>query len=150
MRIFIFLLFALSVGAQQKRALDSLGWLAGRWTGTVGKAAYEEYWLPAAGGAMLGVSRTLAGDRMVGFEFLRIVQRQGEVFYVAQPNGRPPTEFKLTSLEPNKAVFENPQNDYPKTITYEKDDAGHVVATIEGDVRGQRRKDQFRLQRAPN
>jgi hypothetical protein len=146
----LLLLFALSVSAQEKPSLRSLSWLAGRWTGTVGKASYEELWLPAAGGAMLGVSRTLVGERMVTFEYLRIVERQGDLFYVAQPNGVPPTEFKMTSIGANKAVFENPRHDHPKIITYEKDAAGNVVATIEGEVRGEKKKAQFRFQRAAN
>ena len=70
---------------------------------------------------------------MVAFEYLRIVEKDGALFYIAQPNGRPPTEFKLTSATPNKAIFENAQHDHPKIITYEKDAAGNVVATVEGE-----------------
>ena len=33
--------------------------------------------------------------RMVAFEFLRIVARHGALVYIAQPGGRPPTEFAL-------------------------------------------------------
>lgn len=94
---------------------------------------------------MLAVSRTVAGPRMVTFEFLRIVEKQGEIFYIAQPNGRPPTEFKLTTVTPTKAVFENPQHDHPKVITYEKEPDGALLATIEGDEKGQRKKQQFRF-----
>lgn len=48
---------------------------------------------------MLGVSRTIQGGKMVGFEFLRVVERNGGLVYVAQPGGGPPTEFVLTELE---------------------------------------------------
>src|SRR6185295_6928455 len=74
-------------------ALNQLAWLAGTWSGGTSPLAFEERWTPAAGGAMLAVSRTLKGDRMVAFEFLRIIERDGGLVYVAQPNGRPPTEF---------------------------------------------------------
>jgi len=40
---------------------------------------------------MLGMSRTLSGERMVAFEFLRIETRPDGIFYVAQPRGNPPT-----------------------------------------------------------
>lgn len=129
--------------AQAPGALDRLAWLAGRWTGTVGKSSYEEYWMEPAGGAMLGVSRTIAGPRMRTFEYLRIVQRGDDLFYVAQPNGVPPTEFKLTSLTDSKAVFANPDHDFPKTITYERTAPGALVATIAGDGR----QLQFHLKR---
>jgi hypothetical protein len=42
---------------------------------------------------MPAVSRTLKDGRMAGFESLRIVERDGGLVYIAQPGGRPPTEF---------------------------------------------------------
>lgn len=84
---------------------------------------------------------------MVAFEYLRIVEKEGGIFYVAQPNGRPPTEFRMTSQTADRVVFENPQHDHPKIITYEKDPQGNVVATIEGQVGDQIRRQQFRFER---
>lgn len=98
--------------------LAALSWLAGNWVGQAGRATLEERWTRAAGGAMLAVSRTVVGDRMVAFEFLRIVERDGSLVYIAQPNGVPPTEFVLTHIDESRAVFENPAHDYPKVITY--------------------------------
>ena len=98
--------------------LKALAWLVGRFTGTQGKAEIEEHWGPAGGGAMLGTARTVAGGKMVGFEFLRIVAREGSLVYVAQPGGGPAVEFVLTELSPTRALFENPQHDYPKRILY--------------------------------
>ena len=145
---FLTLLFALTITAQEKPAFEKLSWIAGNWTGNAGRATIEENWLPPAGGAMVGVGRTIAGPRMVAFEFLRIVQKDGETYYIAQPEGRPPTEFKLTNATDTKAVFENPKHDHPKIITYEKDADGNLLATIEGDERGQHKKQQFRFRRA--
>ena len=148
---FLTLVFALSLTAQEKANFEKLGWIAGNWTGKMGRAQIEENWTAPLGGAMLGVSRTVsntaAGPRMVAFEFLRIVQKEGETFYIAQPNGRPPTEFKLTSATDTKAVFENPAHDHPKIITYEKDANGDLLATIEGDEGGRHRKQQFRFEK---
>ena len=148
------LVFALSLTAQEKPNFEKLGWIAGNWTGKMGRAQIEENWLAPLGGAMLGVSRTVsntantgAGPRMVAFEFLRIVQKEGETFYIAQPGGRPPTEFKLTSATDTRAVFENPAHDHPKVITYEKDANGDLLATIEGDEGGKHKKQQFRFEK---
>ena len=121
----------------KKPALSDLAFIAGAWEGKDGGATFEEHWTPASGGAMLAVSRTVAGGKMVQFEFLRIVERADGIFYVAQPNGGKPTEFKLTSLEGGKAVFENPTHDFPKAITYEKKKDGGLVATISGDGKSQ-------------
>lgn len=145
---FLTLFFALTLAAQEKPGFEKLKWIAGNWVGSMGRASLEENWLQPAGGAMLGVSRTVAGTRMVAFEFLRIVQRDGETYYIAQPEGRPATEFKLTTATDSKAVFENPKHDHPKTITYEKDAEGNLLATIEGDEGGQHKKQQFNFRRS--
>ena len=97
-----------------RATLTQLAWLAGTWAGGGGPVTFEERWTPAAGGAMLAVSRTLKGDRMVAFEFLRIVERDGGLVYIAQPNGRPPTEFTLTAITADSATFENPMHDFPE------------------------------------
>jgi hypothetical protein len=115
-----------------RAALTELAWLAGTWSGGDGAVTFEERWTPAAGGAMLAVSRTVKGDRMVAFEFLRILQRDGGLVYVAQPNGRPPTEFTLTALTADSATFENPMHDFPKTIRYTRRADGSLEARVSG------------------
>ena len=79
---------------------------------------------------MLSVSRTLKGDRMVAFEFLRIVERDGGLVYIAQPNGRPPTEFTLTAITTDSATFENPIHDFPKMIRYARRADGSLEARV--------------------
>lgn len=72
---------------------------------------------------------------MFAFEFLRIVERDGGLVYVAQPNGAAPTEFVLTEFSAKRAVFENPRHDYPKRIAYELSADGGLTATI-GYIKG--------------
>lgn len=110
--------------------MADMAWLAGAWVGTRGRASIEERWSPPLGGAMLGVSRTVSRERMVAFEYLRIVERDGGLVYVAQPNGAPPTEFVLTEVSPTRAVFENPRHDSPQRIVYELSAEGGLVASI--------------------
>ena len=87
---------------------------------------------------MLAVSRTLKGDRMVAFEFLRIVERDGTLIYIAQPNGRPPTEFTLTAITPDSVTFENPMHDFPKMIRYTKRADGALEARVsDGDQKAE-------------
>jgi len=138
MRLAVLLLVTLPLAAQPPFA-----WLAGSWTAQQGRAVFEESWLPPAGNSIIGLSRTVAGGRMVAFEYIRIIERNGERFYVAQPNGRPPTEFKLTSSTATKAVFENPANDFPKVITYELIAPDKLTATISAGDKNQ----EFRFER---
>jgi hypothetical protein len=117
-----------------KATIADVGWISGTWTGTGGPLTFEEHWTTPAAGAMLAVSRTLRGTRMVAFEFLRIVERNGSLVYIAQPNGRtPPTEFPLTSIDAQRVTFENPAHDFPKKIRYEKRGDGGLDATVSGD-----------------
>ncbi|MBI4909826.1 MAG: hypothetical protein HY820_39780 [Acidobacteria bacterium] len=140
-------LSGLGLFAQSTQDLADLAWISGHWGGPVGRAYSEESWLVPKGNAMLGLSRTMVGERMVAFEFLRIEKRADGIYYVAQPNGRPPTDFKLTKSTSTLAVFENPKHDHPKIITYEIKESGTLVATIEGDERGQHKKQAFTFQR---
>jgi hypothetical protein len=132
--------WSLSAASQTPAAptasIDSLSWMVGDWTGTMGKASIEEHWIAPAGKTMMAVSRTIAGDRTVAFEFLRIEQRADGIVYVAQPGGRAPTEFRLTASTSSSATFENPQHDNPKLIRYTKNADGTLVAEIEGDEKG--------------
>jgi hypothetical protein len=114
-----------------RATLSGLQWLEGNWAGTRSTGStIEERWSPAKGGAMLAVSRSVnARGRMFAFEYLRIVERDGGLVYIAQPNGAPPTEFVLTELTANRAVFDNPRHDYPKRIVYELSTDGTLTAT---------------------
>jgi hypothetical protein len=122
-----------------------LAWFSGSWRGTAGPRTIEEHWTEAASNGILGMSRTVANGRMVAFEYLRIMARAEGIFYVAQPNGRPATEFQLTKLDGQRVLFENPAHDFPKRIMYIKNADGSLTARIDGGegVTGGRRTFHF-------
>jgi hypothetical protein len=117
-------------------AIADVEWVGGTWASepaTAGGAITEERWTPPAGGAMIGISRTMRGTSMTAFEFLCIVQRDGSLVYNAMPNGRAPaTEFVLTQLTQDSATFENPSHDYPKAIRYTRRADGSLETAISG------------------
>ena len=110
--------------------IADMAWLADAWVGMRDSASIEERWTPPLGGTMLGVSRTVMGGSLVGFEYLRIVERDGGLVYVAQAGGSPPTEFMLTELGAARAVFENPRHDFPHRIMYELSAGDSLTASI--------------------
>jgi hypothetical protein len=118
----------------QTQTLADLTWMTGDWQSAPGgKTQVEEHWTTAAGGTMMGVGRSVAGNKTVEFEYLRIEQRADGIFYVAHPKARcPGTDFKLTRVSATEAVFENPQHDFPKRITYRKGEGDSLTATIDG------------------
>ena len=113
-------------------SIADLAWIAGSWETESGAKRFEEHWTRPASNALLGMSRTLSGDRMVFFEFLRIEARDDGLYYVAQPKGRPPTDFKLTRYDGREAVFENPEHDFPKRIRYQRNPDGSMTARTDG------------------
>jgi hypothetical protein len=123
--------------AMAKAVIGDLKWLSGAWVGKkMTGSSMEERWSPPLGGAMLAVSRTVnASDKMVAFEYLRIVERDGGLVYIAQPAGKTPTEFVLSELTATRAVFDNPRHDYPKRIVYEVSAEGVLTATV-GQTKG--------------
>lgn len=120
-----------------KAVIGDLNWLAGSWVGKrTSGASVEERWSPPLGGAMLAVSRSVnTSGKMFAFEYLRVVERDGGLVYIAQPGGKTPTEFVLSELGPNRAVFENPRHDYPKRIVYELSPEGALSTTV-GQMKG--------------
>lgn len=118
----------------QTPTLADLSWMSGDWqTAPGGKTQIEEHWTQAAGASMMGMGRTVAGDKTVEFEYVRIEQRADGIYYVAHPKARcPGTDFKLTRASATEAVFENPQHDFPKRVIYRKTAEDALTATIDG------------------
>ena len=123
----------LAIMFMQTPTLADISWIAGDWqTEPGGRRQIEEHWTAVAGASMLGMGRTVAGDKTVEFEYLRIEQRADGIYYVAHPKARcPGTDFKLTRASATEAIFENPQHDFPKRIIYRKTDNG-LTASIDG------------------
>jgi hypothetical protein len=116
-------------------AISNLSWISGAWTMS-GKngSLIEEYWTTPRAGMMLGMSRTVKGEKTIEFEFLRIEQRGDTLVYIAQPQGRPPTEFTASSMGNDEIVFSNLAHDFPKRIRYRRDGGDGLVARVEDET----------------
>ena len=132
--VILFILMLTINAATQTPTLADLAWMSGAWeTAPGGRRQIEEHWTVAAGATMMGMSRTVAGEKTVEFEYLRIEQRADGIYYVAHPKARcPGTDFKLTRASANEAVFENPQHDFPKRIIYRKGADDSLTASVDG------------------
>jgi hypothetical protein len=116
--------------------VDAVAWMAGSWQGSDDGTEMEEVWLPPKGGAMLGMHRDVARGRMVSFEFLRIEQDAEGLVYLASPQGKPVTTFRLLSSTKTRVVFSNPLHDFPKRVIYWLAEDGRLHARIEGSQAG--------------
>jgi hypothetical protein len=133
------MLAAAAAGADTATA-GSLDWLSGTWCGRSGQTLHEEHWPRERAGLMLGVHRDTHAERLVGFEFLRIVARDGRTVYIAQPGGRPPTEFELAGRDARSVRFANPQHDFPKRIFYRLLPDGRLEAQVDDGLDDGRRQ----------
>lgn len=122
-------------GAAESTAMPDLRWISGHWCLDAGGEHIEEYWLPAAGDLLLGVGRTVKGGKTATFEFFRIQSNDGATNYLAQPQGAPPTAFRLTAAGAGWARFENPSHDFPQRVEYRRTEGG-LLAQIAGIGKG--------------
>ncbi len=133
-------------GAHQQRPIDQAAFMTGCWERRSATRLVEEQWLAPRGGVMLGMSRTVRGDSLVGYEFIRLYERGSQLVYAALPSGQAPAEFVSTSIADAAITFANPAHDFPQRIIYRR--AGDsLYARIEGESGGQVRGVDFRYGR---
>jgi hypothetical protein len=148
----LFSVIVLAAGPSAKptppAGVEKLAWMAGHWSMESRGRTIEEHWMRPAGNTMIGMGRTVSGDRTIEFEFLQIKQEGEDIFYMAQPKGGSPTPFKLVRSSDTEAVFENLKHDFPQRILYRKQADGSVHARIEGESQGKTRGIDFPYKKA--
>ena len=121
-------------------------WISGCWKAE-GNVQAEEHWTKLEGQSMLGMGRTVVNGKTVFHEFLQIRERADGIYYIAQLNDEPPVSFKLVKLNPNQAIFENLQHDFPQRIIYGRVIDGSLFAAIEGVEKGKPKRIDFAMRR---
>jgi hypothetical protein len=128
-----------ALSAAQPRGIDRLSWLQGCWESVQRDGVVEEQWTAPRGGNMIGVSRTISGDRLVAYE-LTVVREQGEqLAYEAHPSGQKSAVFLSRSMTESSVLFENSDHDFPQRIGYRRD-GPNLLAWIEGTQNGAMRR----------
>ena len=140
--LFVVTLFSFSTITAQKHSPEieaqfkSLKWLEGTWHRTNIKAGMKanEAWHNDNPYELKGLGITLKGSDTVFMEKIRILIREGNIYYVADvKENKEPVYFKFTTLTPNGFVCENPQHDFPKKIEYKLTDSNLTVIISAGD-----------------
>jgi hypothetical protein len=123
--------------------VEALAWLAGCWKHEEPGFRRDEQWMRPSGGTMIGMSRSVAKDRTVEHEYLRIEVREDKLAYVATPSGQAEAVFLQAEITDRMVAFEAPGHDFPQRITYERMTPRSILAWIEGDVDGVSRVIEF-------
>lgn len=135
--ILVMLLFLASCKKENRAEYEKLTkaeWLLGNWEHNSSDGFFSEKWKVKNDSTYLGNSSFAIEGKVVFSEEVNLVQREKDLFYVVKITSEPSesTEFKLTSGSENKLVFENPENDFPKKITYNRIHNDSIYAEISG------------------
>jgi hypothetical protein len=86
------------------------------------------------------MSRMVRDGKTGSYEYLRIVEHDGGLNYVAKPSqNKDETIFRLSRTGKGEVIFENPDHDFPQRIIYRQPDANTLNARIEGMRNGELR-----------
>ncbi len=110
-------------------------WIIGDWSRTNSKPGISntERWSKLSDSELTGYGVTLRERDTIMIEKLKIIKRDNNIFFVADIKENPtPVFFKLTKINDNEFVCENPDHDFPKMIVYKKE-GNKLKATISGD-----------------
>jgi len=129
----------------------ALSWLQGCWRGVVNQREFREYWLPYAGGMMLGAGHTVMQDKTQDYQYLRLETRADGVHYVSLSDGRKEADFRLTSATTDdngtQFTFTNVADAFPQRIVYRRGGEGWLYASAEGKLNGEDRKVIYPMRR---
>jgi hypothetical protein len=144
------LIAAGSLAAQTpgRPTLADVAWLQGCWRAHSPQRTVEENWTAAAGGTMIGVSRTVRGDSLADFELVILRQRDSTLEYEAHPARQPVATFTARAASPTGVIFENPMHDFPQRVGYRRVSADSLIAYVEGAISGRSRRIEFPYARA--
>ncbi len=141
-------LSALALLQTSPATLDGLSWMSGYWLSCDGGREVSETWSDPRGGVMAGVTVTIGRSGRGSVEFTRVATVGEGLAFLAQPGGIPATAFPLVEVTANRAVFENPDHDFPQRVIYSRH-GDTLTGRIEGTVDGQAQSMTWTYRAAP-
>jgi hypothetical protein len=148
--IFLFIIICSAFTFQHTVQFKNAEWLIGTWENKTARGSVYETWHKVNNRDLVGISYILKEKDTVVFERIRLVEESGSLFYipaVVDQNNGMPVRFLAKNASETKLVFENPQHDFPQTISYTRVGSDSLVAEIAGKKAGKERKQQFRMKK---
>jgi len=135
--------------------LSEFAWIAGDWKGKGAANEYEELWLPAMGGSMVGIFRLISGEKLVSVSALNLQQDGTKVKMLLRgltpdlnPAGEKTTVMVLVSKSNGTADFVNQfEGVQPQALHVSNADGGLHV-TVESLVDGTVKKTELNFKLA--
>src|SRR5689334_15105475 len=132
-------------------SLNALAWLAGSWELRERHGCTVGYWTRPSTGTLLRMRSAGESGKTRSSAFVRTEARAAGIYYVAQPGGRPPVDFKLSGDPGSELTFVNPgTSDHLKKIIYRRNGEDGMAARIEGENNGKPFAVDYVYRRAPS
>lgn len=118
-----------------KQKFKKLEWLVGKWIRTNAKPGQSGYetWSKVSDLKLSGKGVTLKGKETIFVENMEFIAKGSDIFLtVVVPDEKQPVYFKLTALNNDGFICENPEHDFPKKISYQHS-GKKIKAVISGN-----------------
>jgi hypothetical protein len=133
--------------AASRADLSACTWLAGTWSGQISDGTFEARYSLPQDGMIMSFSRLIKEGEVAFHEFEIFDSDEQSAFLQPYPGGKPAARFRLVSHDPQarRLVFENPQNDFPTRIVYERPSDDRLVITLNDPHSGSEKVEIFDL-----
>ncbi len=127
--------------------VSELSWLEGHWSQSLEHGgSFEENISAPNGGIILGTAKLVDQTGNLQFwEYYNIQPVNDQLVLSAKPFGAEEGQFTSTSISSTQIVFENPQHDFPRVISYSLSTSGLLKIVVSGIENGQPSKFEFEL-----
>ncbi|MFH1120421.1 MAG: DUF6265 family protein [Bacteroidota bacterium] len=114
--------------SKKNGTINSFSWLEGHWVDTT-NGFYESWWKSEnetlhGNGYQISEGDTVFGEKLS-------IENSGRSWNYIVAFGNEKTLFRLVNSPGDSLVFENPENEFPKRITYLNKGNGSITAIIE-------------------
>jgi len=119
--------------------LEKTSWLLGAWRSASPEGTAYEVWTKESDSSYAGISFLVRGKDTTTQETLRIMQSGTDLYYIPVvhgQNGGQPVSFKMSAVNTDSFLFENPAHDFPTKISYKRAGTDSLVAKISGKMNG--------------
>lgn len=145
----LMLLCGLLAGCATGRQESDLAWLGGDWAGDAWGGRFQASYATTGDGGVMSYSRLIRDGSLAYYEFEVFTPDGDDMTLQPFPGGKRADGFRLTSSEPWRAVFENPEKDYPTRIVYQRSAPDRLVITLDDPHGGSEKREVFELRAQP-
>lgn len=128
-------------------------WVLGDWQMEDSLGVLNESWTQIDDSTYAGSTLYIKNKKdTIHFETMELMQNEDLLIYtstVKGENGNQPVSYRLIEDNDSLLVFENKKHDYPKKITYSKENDSTIKAVVQGIQNKKQTTDNYLLKKLP-